>query len=174
MTLRATPRMSAILAIAAIATLAGCSYPGQNRYYAESVGQPMAVQFGTVVASRPIEIKGRPSGLGSAIGGAAGGLGGSTLGSGTGSGFAALGLAVAGLAAGGLAEQALSDRNGVEYTIVMQNGQTITVAQFLESGDAIIAPGHRVMVQSGNGYSRVLPAENIPTDLERPTGVTVH
>ncbi len=30
------------------------------------------------------------------------------------------------------------------------------------------------MVQQGYGYMRVLPADNVPTDVQRPPGLDVH
>src|SRR5229473_2996449 len=107
-------------------------------------------------------------------GAAAGAIGGSTLGHGMGSAGAALGLALVGLAAGAIAEQALIDHPGVEYTVVLQSGQTYMLAQNLNPGDRILQPGERVMVQQGYGYMRVLPADNVPTDVERPPGLDVH
>ena len=169
-----TALCGAIMMATAFITLEGCAFPGQNQYEANDVGRPISVQFGTVVSSRSINIKGQQSGAGALIGGAAGGLGGSQIGAGVGSGAAAFGLALVGLAAGAIAEQSLIDRPGVEYTVVLQSGQTYIFAQNLNKGDTVIEPGHRVMVQYGYGYMRVLPADTIPTELERPKGVTVY
>lgn len=171
---RSIPLRKATCAIAVVVTLAGCAYPGENRYYEYSVGYPIPVQFGTVIASRPIEIKGTPTGLGGAAGGAAGGLAGSALGAGTGNALAIFGLALVGLAAGAFGEQAARDRSGVEYTVALQNGQTYTLAQNLNAGDRVMQAGERVMLQSGYGYMRLLPADNFPTDIQRPKGITVH
>jgi outer membrane lipoprotein SlyB len=174
MTQRSTLIRNATLALAVVTAVSGCAYPGQNLYYESNVGYPLSVQFGTVIATRPIEIKGSPSGAGAAVGGAAGGIGGSALGAGTGSAFAALGLAVVGLAVGSLVEQAIRDRPGIEYTIALQNGQIYTLAQNLNDDDRPIQAGARVMLQYGYGYMRLLPADNFPTDMQRPVGITVH
>ena len=174
MSRRPTPLRQAALAVAVVATVSGCAYPSQNQYESYNVGHPIPVQFGSIVSARPIAIKGRPTGLGAASGAAAGAIGGSTLGHGTGSAAAALGLALVGLAVGAVAEQSLIDHPGVEYTVVMQTGQTYMLAQNLNPGDRILQPGERVMVQQGYGYMRVLPADNIPTDVQRPPGLTVH
>lgn len=174
MTSKSTPLRRAAVAVAVLATVAGCAYPGQSQYESYNVGHPIPVQFGSIVASRPIAIKGQPTGLGAASGAAAGAIGGSTLGQGSGSAAAALGLALVGLAAGAIFEQSLIDHPGVEYTVVLQSGQTFTIAQNLNPDDRILQPGERVMVQQGYGYMRVLPAENIPADVQRPTGLTVH
>ena len=174
MTRRSTPLGKAALAVAVLATVSGCAYPGQNQYESYNVGHPIPVLFGSIVAARPIAIKGQPTGLGAGAGAAAGAIGGSTLGHGIGSAGAALGLALVGLAAGAIAEQALIDHPGVEYTVVLQSGQTYMLAQNLNPGDRILQPGERVMVQQGYGYMRVLPADNVPTDVQRPPGLDVH
>ncbi len=174
MTQRAAPLRQVVLAVVVLATVSACAYPGQNRYYGYNVGYPMPVQFGTVVSSRQIEIKGTPTGLGAAAGGAAGGLGGAAIGAGLGSAFAALGLALVGLGVGALAEQAVTDQSGIEYTIALETGQVFSLVQNMNAGDTIIAPGHRVMVQYGRGYTRIVPADNIPTSMQRPQGLIVH
>ena len=171
---KAAPLRKAAFAVAVLAAVSGCAYPGQNSYSTAEVGRPIPVQFGTIVSSRPIEVKGQPTGLGAAAGGAAGGIGGATLGHGLGSAGAALGLALVGLAAGAVAEQALIDHSGVEYTVTLESGQTYVLAQNLNPGDRILQPGERVMVQQGYGYMRVLPADTMPTDIQRPAGIAVH
>jgi outer membrane lipoprotein SlyB len=174
MTQRLTPLRKATLAVALAATVSSCAYPGENLYYENNVGYPLSVQFATVIAERPIEIKGQPSGAGALVGGAAGGIGGASIGAGLGSAAAALGLSVVGIALGSLIEQLARDRSGVEYTVVLQNGQTYTLAQNLNKGDHVIQPGSRAMLQYGYGYMRLLPADNFPTDVQRPQGITVH
>jgi outer membrane lipoprotein SlyB len=174
MTKRLTRLRKAALAVALLAMVSSCAYPGQSLYYENNVGYPLSVQFGTVIAQRPIAIKGSPSGAGAIVGGAAGGLGGSAIGAGLGSAAAAFGLAVVGIALGSLIEQLARDRSGVEYTIVLQNGQVYTLAQNLNEGDHPFQPGSRVMLQYGYGYMRLLSADNFPTDMQRPQGITVH
>src|SRR5258708_37613466 len=78
MTRRSTPLRKAALAVAVLATVAGCAHPGQNQYESYNVGHPIPVQFGSIVAARPIAIKGQPTGLGAGAGAAGGAIGGST------------------------------------------------------------------------------------------------
>jgi len=174
MTQRLTPIRNVAVATAIVATLAGCVYPSEHVYYENNVGYPLQVQFATVISERPIQIKGTPSGAGALVGGAAGGIGGASIGAGLGSAAAALGLAVVGIALGSVIEQIARDRSGVEYTVVLQNGQTYTLAQNMNEGDQVMQPGSRVMLQYGYGYMRLLPATNFPTDVQRPQGITVH
>jgi len=151
--------------------LFGCEHPGQNRYGYQEVGTTQVVEFGTVVAIREVDITGKNTGLGAAAGAAGGGIAGSAIGQGTGNAGAILGGVLVGAVAGALAEQAMADRTGLEYTIVLENGKTVTVVQEHKKEDRVFKPGERVMVQASGLYQRVLPADNIPTEMARPKGI---
>ena len=110
-------------------TTAGCYQNSQSRYSYQEVGQSTVVEFGTVVAMRQVDITGQNTGVGALGGAAAGGIGGSTIGRGAGNAGAILGGVLIGAAVGALAEQALADRTGLEYTITLSNGKTITIVQ---------------------------------------------
>lgn len=153
--------------------LSGCNRPGQNFYHQSEVGQVSAVSFGTVVGARDIGIIGERTGAGALLGGAAGGAIGSQIGGGTGQAVAIGGMLIAGAIAGAVAEQALQDRTGVEYVVVLEAGVTLTIVQEKAAGDRILAAGERVMVQNSGGYQRVLPASHLPTVVQRPQGIKV-
>ncbi|MDD5585607.1 MAG: hypothetical protein PHY92_01450 [Alphaproteobacteria bacterium] len=154
-------------------SVVGCAHKSQNTYGYEEVGKSSAVSFGTVVNVREIDITGKNTGLAAAGGAVAGGLGGSQIGSGAGNAAAIVGLAVAGAAVGAIAEQALSDRKGVEYTITLESGVTLTIPQETPQGERIMQSGERVIVQNSGGYQRVLPASQLPTEIARPKGIKV-
>jgi outer membrane lipoprotein SlyB len=163
-----------LLACAAVlALVSGCVNQGQSRYMEAEVGKASLVEFGTVVASRQVEIKGQQSGAGAAVGGAAGGIAMAGVGSGSGNAAAILGGVVVGAVAGAMAEQAMKDRYGVEYVITLQNGKTITIVQEQIKGDVIFRAGDRVMVQASGTFQRVLPADSLPTEINRPKGIQV-
>ena len=170
--MRKVLRRGATVALIA-ALLSGCVASGQNRYNYDEVGRSTVVQFGTVVAVREIDITGKNTGAGAVVGGAAGGIAGYQLGRGSGNAAATLAGVVVGAVAGAVAEQALADRTGLEYTVVLENGKTITIAQEKQKEDRIFAPGERVMVQAGGTYQRVLPADHLPTEIARPKGIKV-
>jgi outer membrane lipoprotein SlyB len=159
--------------LAGALTLGGCEQPSQNRYAADEVGHSTVVKFGTVVAARSIDITGKNTGAGALVGGAGGGIAGSTLGHGGGNAAAILGGVVVGAVAGAVAEQALADRTGLEYTIVLENGKTITIAQEQNKTDRVFAAGDRVMVQASGSYQRVLPTDNLPAEVSRPQGIKI-
>src|SRR4051794_39249430 len=100
------------LALAATLVLASCAQPGQNRYGFQDVGRPTAVEFGTLIASREVEITGQNRGVGAM----AGVTGGAIAGAGVGGGRGQLGAVLIGALVGGLAghavEQAVADHKG--------------------------------------------------------------
>jgi outer membrane lipoprotein SlyB len=164
---------TALVLLTALVAVVGCEHPNRNTYSYSEVGKSSAVSFGTVLAVRDIDIIGRNTGAGSLVGAAAGGGAGSYAGAGSGTGWAVGAGIVAGAIAGGLAEQAMSDRKGVEYTLVLESGVTMTVAQELPKSETIIPIGTRVIVQNSGGYQRVLPATDLPTEVKRPQGLKV-
>jgi outer membrane lipoprotein SlyB len=154
--------------------LTGCArHSSQNVYQEAEVGRTTAVSFGTVVAVRNIDIVGKSTGAGAVLGGASGAAAGTAIGSGSGNGAAIAGGLVAGIIVGAMAEQALRDRTGMEYTVVLESGVTLTVAQEMGKGDLPINAGDRVIVQNSGGYQRVLPAANLPTAIQRPKGIKI-
>lgn len=162
-----------VLFIGSALFLVGCQNPSQNAYRYNEVGKSSAVTFGTVLAVREIDIIGKNTGTGALIGGAAGAGAGSYAGRGSGNNWAIGAGLIAGAVAGAVAEQAMADRKGVEYTIVLESGVTLTIAQEMPKDEPIHAIGARVMVQNTGGYQRVLPASNLPTEVKRPQGIKV-
>lgn len=154
--------------------VAGCAArQSQNVYRYDEVGKTTAVSFGTVVSSRVVDITGKNTGTGALVAGAAGAGAGSYIGSGSGSIWGAAAGALVGAAAGAVAEQAMADRQGIEYVVVLQSGVTMTVVQEIGKNDAPVNVGDRVIVQNSGGYQRVLPASNLPTQITRPQGIRV-
>ena len=82
-----------------------------------------------------------------------------------------MGGAVLGATAGSALEQAIRNRGGVEYTVTLENGKTLTVAQNVSEKDVIHRKGDRVMVQIDGQYQRVLPANQLPTEIDKPKGI---
>jgi outer membrane lipoprotein SlyB len=164
----------AIIACAGALFLTGCATPsGQNQYIESDVGISRIVEFGTVLDVRQISITGKNSGLGGVSGGALGAAAGSGIGSGSGNSTAIIAGAIVGAVVGATAEQANSDRTGIEYTIMKENGKVIAVAQNLNEGDTVISKGTRVMIQTTGSYQRVLSAEAMPEAVKRPKGIKV-
>jgi outer membrane lipoprotein SlyB len=162
-----------VVLLLVILFLAACETPGQNVYDYREAGQSVIVNFGTVVDVRPIKIKGPNSGGGAVAGGVAGAGLGSQAGSGDGALAMALIGGVAGAVAGGIAEQSLQDKTGLDFTITLENGKTVTISQYFKKDEAVIKTGDRVMVQTSGSYQRVLPASHLPEQIKRPKGIKV-
>ncbi|MGE4291429.1 MAG: hypothetical protein AB7E32_04375 [Desulfovibrio sp.] len=161
-----------IVFILLVMLLCSCQYSTQTRYNYSEVGQIQVVEFGSVVALRDIEIVSETSGAGAALGATGGAYGGASAVNGIGGSIAAgVGGAIVGAVAGSALEQAIRNRGGVEYTIILRNGKTLTVAQNISEKDIIHKVGDRVMVQINGQYQRVLPANDLPTEVEKPKGI---
>jgi outer membrane lipoprotein SlyB len=161
------------MAILAASLLSACAHPGQDRYGYQDVGKATKVAFGTVVTRRPVLIEGKNTGTGALVGAAGGALGGSYIGNGGGSiGGLIAGALIAGVA-GHMAEQAIQNYDGVEFTVTLENEDTITVTQTAEPALEKIKDGDRVMVQTSGDYMRVLPAEHLPTKVKKAKRIRV-
>jgi outer membrane lipoprotein SlyB len=162
-----------LTAISCTLLLSACETASQDVYDFREAGRSVIVDFGTIIDVRPIKIKGQNTGVGSVAGAAAGAGIGTQVGSGDGRGAAIIAGAVAGIVGGAIAEQAIQDQEGRDFTIVLENGETITVSQYFKKGEPILKKGERVMVQSSGSYQRVLPAEHLPEKVKRPKGIKV-
>lgn len=162
-----------VVSLCLLTGLGGCATQGQSRYSHQEVGKASIVEFGAVIASRKVDIRGQNTGVGGAVGGVAGGLAMSNVGQGSGNTAAILGGVLVGAALGAMAEQAASDRIGIEYIITLSNGKTITIVQEQGSGERVFNAGERVMVQATGNYQRVLPADHLPAEISRPKGINV-
>lgn len=148
---------------------AACHYPTQTRYNYAEVGQVQLVQFGQVVAVRDIDIMGPASKAGAIAGAGAGAEYGLHAGAGS-PGVMIMGAGLGMLGAMEL-ERAIRSRGGVEYTVALRNGKVLTVAQNISDKDILLKIGDRVIVQMNGDYQRVLPANDMPTEIEKPKGI---
>jgi outer membrane lipoprotein SlyB len=152
---------SAIALLTLVAfSLSACAQPSQNNYGEADVGHTAVIAYGFVKSERQVDITGQNSGAGAGVGALAGGLAGSTIGRGNGSIIGLLGGAIIGGIAGAAAEQSLKDRQGIEYIIKFQNGNTESIVQNIAKKDSPIEAGQCVMVQFGINYQRVLPDDD--------------
>ena len=67
--------------------------------------------------------------------------------------------------------QGLADREGFEYTVILENGVVLTTVQEIPENGQPIPVNTRVIVQMTGGYQRVLPAEDLPTEVTQPKGI---
>lgn len=159
-------------AVAVLPLLAGCNAKNsQNQYDYSEVGKSSVAEFGTVLNVREVEVTGENTGTGAAAGGLAGGIAGNSMGDGYGQVTGLVAGAVIGAVAGHVAEQAASDFKALEYTIIKENGKTLTLVQNTKPEEPVFKPGDRVLVQTSGSYQRILSTQAIPTEIARPKGV---
>lgn len=139
--------------LVAVLLIGGCTHASTSTYDAADVGRTIETASGTVLASRPVDIKGGTTAAGPLAGGA---LGGATGGLTFGSGWAAVIGAVVGAGVGYVAEQQINNREGTEYVVEMDDGRTVTIVQNRESGRPPLPDGTHVMVQYSGQYTRIM------------------
>ena len=112
-------------------TLVGCSSnPYGDSYGVADTRTIQQVRTGVIVRTEPVTIEGEGQAVGAIAGAAVGGILGSKIGGGSGSDIAAIGGGVLGGYAGSKAAEGVTQRNGVNLTIKMDDtGETIAIVQ---------------------------------------------
>ncbi|MCG8529527.1 MAG: glycine zipper 2TM domain-containing protein [Desulfovibrionales bacterium] len=157
MTLSSVTRYHVFLILLAVALLAGCTNRyNPNVYSGNQAMQADTINYGTITRINAVTIKDDNTGIGLLGGGLAGGLLGSQVGGGSGRFVGAVGGAALGAAAGALAEDELQKTNGVQITVKLDSGQSVSIVQAAEGSNYSVGQRVRV-ITSPNGRSRVLP-----------------
>ena len=151
--------MKNIILFAVIAFVAaGCARQiSSNVYSASSVGETSLTYPGVIISARAVTVEDKEyleeNGLGIVGGGVGGALVGSQIGKGSGNTLATVGGAVAGAVAGAYAEKAMKTQDAMEYIVALDNGESKTVVQGM---DSTLAVGQKVwLIVSHHGRSRV-------------------
>jgi len=141
-------------ALVVAAALAACA----PQYSADRVGANQAmtaqtVSYGTITGARNVVVEGGQGSqlAGAVLGGVAGAALGNQVGRGTGQDVATVVGGTAGVVAGQQAGRAAASANSVEWTVRLENGQSVAVIQ----SDPVFAIGQRVRVTSGGGQTRL-------------------
>lgn len=140
---------------ALIVLVTGCASNLSGDTYSRNAAMQMQnVHYGTIQSVRGVRIEGTKSPIGAIGGAVVGGLLGSTVGGGRGKDLAAVGGALAGGFAGSAIEEGVTQKNGVEITVRLDNGRIVSIVQAV--GAQLFSPGQRVQVISApNGVTRV-------------------
>ena len=110
--------------------------------------------FGVVLSTKPVVIEGNRSGIGQLPGAIIGGVAGSSVGDGKGQEiFTVLG-AVGGAILGQQIEEQATRAQGLELTIQLDSGRTLSIVQEVDSVDAF-REGQRVKVLTQGALARV-------------------
>ncbi len=143
--------------------IAGCASRSQSNYYADEVGEIMAIEDVWIISSRMVKIEGlgdkRP-GWGAAVGATVAGA--SAYGITQADNPAGVAITIIALVGGALAGQLFDEKIkselGVEYILDKPTGNKIAVIQAVESADEMLpAKTPALLMRGRSGYYRVIP-----------------
>ncbi|MDC9725620.1 MAG: glycine zipper 2TM domain-containing protein [Gammaproteobacteria bacterium] len=126
-----------------------------DTYSREDARAVQTVQYGTVEDVRLVVIEGTKTPIGSAAGAVVGGIAGSSVGDGKGAAVATVIGAVAGGLAGSAAEEAITQTQGIELVIRMNNTNKIISLVQQHNPEKPFHVGDRVRLMTVNGETRV-------------------
>lgn len=146
-----------VLLLLALVALVGCTNRyNPNVYSGDQAMQADKISYGTITRMNAVTIKDDNTGVGLVGGGVAGGVLGSQVGGGSGAVLGAVGGAILGAAAGAYAEDEFQKTNGVQITVRLDSGRSVSIVQAAEGSNYSVGQRVRV-VTSPNGRARVLP-----------------
>ena len=147
--------LSLALAAVLMTIVSGCASDSGATFSRNEARTVQSITLGTVVDVRQGKIEGTGSAIGAIAGGILGAAAGNTIGGGSGKTVATAAGGVGGAALGSAAAKKMTEKNGLQITVKLDNGQTIVVVQ---EADVIFQPNQRVRVLTSNhGASRVQP-----------------
>lgn len=145
-----------LLCLPAIILLSSCAQESMtgDTFSRGEARQAQSVNPGRITSIRNVTIQGDTT-AGTVIGGLAGGALGSNIGSGRTSNTAgAIGGALVGGAVGSHAQQRMGTRNGIEITVRLDAGGSVSVVQEVSANERFNV-GDRVRVMSNGSRTRV-------------------
>lgn len=141
----------------------------QNLYSSREIGKAIRIKACTVVSARAVTIKDEHSGdRGESLGFFAGNVAGRTNSDKPLAGF------FGGLIGGAVGRQvsdSLHKRDGVEYTVILANGDERQLVQDIGDGESILTVGDSCRLQINGSSNRVLPASHFPKAVTKPQKV---
>jgi len=137
--------------------LTGCVSGLQGSTYSRSEArQVQEVEFGTVLSTNPVVIEGKQSVAGQLPGAIIGGVAGSSVGEGKGQQIFTILGAVGGAVVGSMIEEQATRSQGLELTIKMDSGKTLSIVQEVDNVN-VFREGQRVRVLTQGALARVSP-----------------
>jgi outer membrane lipoprotein SlyB len=159
-------KMLVIIASALLASACSSDKAGQDLYATSEVGQAKRILPCTVISTRAVMIREEGAGnKGEAIGFIAGAL--ATAENNDSALVRYIGGLVGG-AAGRAASDNLSERAGVEYTVLLASGEERQLIQDIQDGEDLLDQGEACRLQVSGSLNRVLPAAHYPDAVSRP------
>ena len=142
--------------LALMASVAACSHPSSTTYGDSEVGHTIETAQGSVVSSRVVDVAGEPGFIGAGAGAAVGAAGGGLAVNGPASLLVAIVGGLVGAGIGYMAESEISDRDGIEYILQMDDGRLVTLVQNRQDDEQPLPDGTPVLVQLNGQYTRVM------------------
>ena len=137
--------------------LIGCVAGLQGSSYSRSEARKVQeVEFGAVLSTKPVVIEGRRTDWGELSGVIIGGVAGSSIGEGKGQEIAATLGAIGGAVVASVAEEKATRAQGLELTIKMDSGKTLSIVQEVDDINQF-QKGQRVRVLMQGALARVSP-----------------
>lgn len=124
-----------------------------DSYSRGEAGRPQSVRTGKITSIRNVNLEGSSTG-GAVLGAVAGGFLGRQVGSGSGQDAATVGGAALGGIAGSHAGKAINNRPGLEITVRLDEGGSLSIVQEANPREPF-AVGERVRVLDNGGRARV-------------------
>lgn len=145
-------------------SVAACTHPSSTTYGDSEVGRTIETAQGSVVSSRVVDVAGEPGFIGAGAGAAVGAAGGGLAVNGPASLLVAIVGGLVGAGIGYMSEKQLSDRDGIEYILQMDDGRLVTLVQNRQDDEQPLPNGTPVLIQLAGQYTRVMPH---PAALDR-------
>lgn len=137
--------------------LTGCISGLQGTNYSRAEArQVQDVEFGTIFSTTPVVIEGQQEGWGELPGAIVGGIAGSSRGEGKGQEIFTILGAVGGAVLGSVIEEKVTRAQGLELTIKMDSGKTLSIVQEVDDIHQF-QKGQRVRVLMQGALARVSP-----------------
>lgn len=147
---------STVLLIASAFLLGACASSKTGDVYTrDQVRQAQTFRVGTIEQLNDVRIEGTGSQIGTAAGTVVGGIAGSSTGGGKGSDVMRVLGAVVGGVAGAAAEEGYTREDGIEFSILLEDGSHISVVQEKLANDESFKVGDKVRVIESGGVVRV-------------------
>lgn len=119
-----------LLIVFAVLIIVGCASSMSGSTYSRDQAQKVqTVHKGEVIMVREVLIEGTKSGFGGLAGGIMGFALGSTIGGGSGRRVAMAAGTIAGAASGAAIEEGATRQKGLEITVQLDNGETVSIVQ---------------------------------------------
>ena len=155
-----------VCCVALMVSVAACSHPSSTTYGDREVGHTIETAQGSVVSSRVVDVAGEPGFIGAGAGAAVGAAGGGLAVNGPASLLVAIVGGLVGAGIGYMAEKQISDRDGIEYILQMDDGRLVTLVQNREDEEQPLPNGTPVLIQLNGQYTRVMPHPSADHDAK--------